>query len=144
MGSRVLAIASGPDGVALVRRLGADEALDGHDQSVVEKARAFSPNGIDAALVLASGADALLKLMKHGGRVAHPNGVEPPPRAHQGITVRAYDGYQGRDALLRLSNLVAKGSFHVEVSKEYSLAETPTALTDVTRHHIGKLAVRVH
>lgn len=36
------------------------------------------------------------------------------------------------------------GPFHVEVSRTYRLEETPRALVDVTRHHVGKLAVRVH
>jgi NADPH:quinone reductase-like Zn-dependent oxidoreductase len=41
MGARVLAIASGDDGVAFVRRLGADSVLDGHKGNVVAAAREF-------------------------------------------------------------------------------------------------------
>jgi NADPH:quinone reductase len=144
MGARVLAIASGRDGVALARRLGADEVIEGHDEGIADKARAFAPNGLDAALVLAPGGDELLKLVKQGGRIAYPNGVEPPPRRRRGVTMRNYDGYHGRAALERLNKLVAKGPFHVEVSKQYPLEQTPKALADVTRHHLGKLAVRVH
>jgi len=40
--------------------------------------------------------------------------------------------------------LVAKGPLHVEVSRKYALEETPRALADVARHHLGKLAVTVH
>jgi NADPH:quinone reductase-like Zn-dependent oxidoreductase len=144
IGARVLAIASGRDGVALARKLGADEAIDGHEEGSAALAGAFSPNGVDAALVLAPGADELLKLVKQGGRVAHPNGVVPPPRPHPGVVVRAFDGYHGRAALDRLNELVAKKSFHVEVSKKYPLEQTPKALADVTRHHLGKLAIRVN
>jgi NADPH2:quinone reductase len=143
MGARVLAVASGRDGVALARRLGADEAIEGHTEDIVEKARAFAPDGLDAALVFAGGADGLLELVNKGGRVAYPSGVEPAPRRRRGITVKAYDGYDGRDALDRLNRLIAKGPFHVKVSKKYPLAQTPKALADVTRHHLGKLAVRV-
>jgi NADPH:quinone reductase-like Zn-dependent oxidoreductase len=144
IGARVFAIASGRDGVALARRLGADEAIEGHADDIADKARAFAPDGLDAALVFAAGADELLQLVKKGARVAYPNGVEPPPRKRRGITVDAYDGYDGRDALERLNKLIAKGPFHVEVSKKYPLAKTPKALTDVSRHHLGKLAVQVH
>jgi len=146
MGARVLAIASGRDGVRLVRRLGADEAIDGHaeDAELADAVRAFAPKGLDAALVLAPGADELVALVKPKGRVAYPNGVEPAPRRRRGVTVSAYDGYRGREALERLNALVAKGPFHVEVSKQYPLDEAPQALADVTRHHLGKLAIRVH
>ena len=55
IGAKVLAIASGADGVALVRRLGADAAIDGRRQDAAEAARAFAPDGLDAALVVADG-----------------------------------------------------------------------------------------
>ena len=55
MSARVLAVASGNDGVALVRRLGADAVLDGHKDDVVAAARAFAPDGFDVALVTAGG-----------------------------------------------------------------------------------------
>ncbi|MDB4937990.1 MAG: zinc-binding dehydrogenase family oxidoreductase [Labilithrix sp.] len=73
-----------------------------------------------------------------------PNGVELASRGAAGITVEAYDGYHGRSALERLNGLVAMGPFHVEVSRTYALEETPKALADVTKHHLGKLAVTVH
>jgi NADPH:quinone reductase-like Zn-dependent oxidoreductase len=141
MGLRVLAIASGRDGVALARRLGADQSVDGHGKDVADAVAAFAPK---AALVLAPGADDLLSHVDEGGRVAYPNGVEPEPRRRRGLTMRAYDGYHGRDALDRLDDLIAKGPFHVEVSKTYPLERTPNALTEVTRHHLGKLAIRMN
>jgi NADPH:quinone reductase-like Zn-dependent oxidoreductase len=145
IGARVLAVASGADGVELARRLGADEAIEGRKSDTIARARAFAPDGFNAALVLAgAGAEELVSLVKQGGRVAYPNGVEPEPLDRFGITVQSYDGYHGRDALERLNRFVAMGPFHVEVSRMYALEETPRALVDVTRHHLGKLAVRVH
>ena len=41
----VVAVASGSDGVELVRRLGADLALDGRDEDVAGRIRAFAPGG---------------------------------------------------------------------------------------------------
>jgi NADPH:quinone reductase-like Zn-dependent oxidoreductase len=145
IGARVLAIASGADGIELARRLGADETIEGHRSDTVEKARAFAPHGFDAALILVgAGAEDLVALVKQGGRVAYPNGVEPEPTDRFGVSVQSYDGYHGRDALERLNRFVAMGPFHVEVSRTYTLEETPRALVDVTRHHLGKLAVKVH
>jgi NADPH:quinone reductase-like Zn-dependent oxidoreductase len=145
IGARVLAIASGADGVELARRLGADDVIEGHEADVAAKARALAPDGVDAALVLTgSGAEDLLGLVKEGGRVAYPNGVEPIPRGRPGIILESYDGYHGGDALERLNRWIEMGPFHVEVSRTYSLEETPKALGDVARHHLGKLAVKVH
>src|SRR5258708_3527774 len=49
-GARVLATASGRDGVALVRRLGADMAIDGQSGEIVEAAAQFAPGGVDCIL----------------------------------------------------------------------------------------------
>ena len=83
MGARVFAVASGSDGVALVKRLSADAVVDGHKDDIAAAARQFAPDGLDAALITAGGpaADNALTAMRAGGRVAYPNGVEPEPEA---------------------------------------------------------------
>ena len=142
-GARVFAVASGEDGVELVRRLGANEAVEGRQGDIVAAARAFAPRGFDAALVLsgARGED-LLDLVGSGGRVAHPNGVEPEPKPRPGITVEAFDGYHGRQAFDRLGVLVSAGPFRVVVSRVYPMTDAAQALRDVKTHHLGKLALR--
>src|SRR6202047_626163 len=45
-GAKVLAVASGRDGVALALRLGADVAVDGHTDDFVEAAFKFAPKGV--------------------------------------------------------------------------------------------------
>jgi hypothetical protein len=140
LGARVLALASGDDGVSLARRLGADEAIEGHSRDTAAKARAFAPGGLDAALFLAGAkVDELLDLVRQGGRIAYPNGVEPEPSPRPGIAVEAFDGYHGREALYCVNRLVSAGPFDVEVSRIYALEETPHALRDVNRHHLGGL-----
>jgi NADPH:quinone reductase len=145
MGARVLAVASGADGVDLVRRLGADAAVDGKRDDVGRAAREFAPVGLDAALVLVNGEslEPALAAVRKGGRVAHPNGVEPVPRAPEGVTVTAYDGLPGRDAFERLNELIAAGPFHVEVGRVYSLEDAAQAHRELGRHHLGKLALRI-
>jgi NADPH2:quinone reductase len=144
IGARVLAIASGSDGVELARRVGADEAVEGHGNDIATRARSLAPHGVDAALVLAGRApEDLLGLVKQGGRIGYPHGVAPAPRGRPGTAVQAYDGYHGRDAIERLNRLIAMAPFRVAVSRTYTLEEVPKALGDVTRHHLGKLAVRV-
>ena len=53
MGARVLAVASGQDGVALAKRLRADKVIDGYSEDIVAAAREFAPKGIDAVLLTA-------------------------------------------------------------------------------------------
>jgi NADPH:quinone reductase-like Zn-dependent oxidoreductase len=86
-GARVLATATGADGIRFVRRLGADAAADGRREDLAAAARRFAPDGVDAVLALAGGPPLtrLLDAVKRGGRVAYPNGVEPAPRQGDGI-----------------------------------------------------------
>ena len=145
MGAQVFAIASGRDGVDLVKRLGADAAVDGHKEDVVRAARQFAPEGFDAALVLTSaeGVDDALALVKGGGRAAYPNGVEPAPKTPAGVSLSGYDGIPDADALARLNRLIGSAPFHVELGHVYGLSEAATAHRELARHHLGKLAFKV-
>ncbi|GEJ57144.1 NADP-dependent oxidoreductase [Anaeromyxobacter diazotrophicus] len=146
MGGAVLAVASGPDGVELVRKLGADAAVDGKRDDVARAARDFAPGGLDAALVLVQGEslESALRTVRKGGRIAHPNGVEPAPKGPPGVSVLAYDGEPGRDVLERLNRLVSAGPFHVEVGRSYRLEDAAQAHRELGQHHLGKLALRIH
>jgi NADPH:quinone reductase-like Zn-dependent oxidoreductase len=146
MGARVLAVASGRDGVELVRKLGADAAVDGKGDDVARAARDLAPGGLDAALVLVHGAslEPALGTIRKGGRIAYPNGVEPAPQAPKGVKVLAYDGEPGRDVLERLNRLIAAGPFHLEVGRTYPLEEAARAHREIEQHHLGKLALRIH
>src|SRR5688572_9675130 len=142
--ARVFAVASGDDGVALAKRLGADVVVDGHKEDVAAAARKFAPNGLDAALVTAGGeaADKALTAMREGGRVAHPNGVEPLPKARSGVKVTAYDGEPGREAIEKLNRLIEAGPFEAHVARTFPLAQAAEAHHALDRHYLGKLALR--
>ncbi|XXF76245.1 NADP-dependent oxidoreductase [Myxococcaceae bacterium GXIMD 01537] len=146
LGARVLAVASGKDGVELMKRLGADKVVDGRSDDVAKAIREFAPDGLDAALVLAGGAgtNKALEAVKKGGHIAHPNGVEPVPEGPAGVKVIAYNGEVGPEVLVRLNRLIESGPFHVEVSKVFPLDEAGRALDAVGKHHLGKLALRIH
>jgi NADPH:quinone reductase-like Zn-dependent oxidoreductase len=145
MGLRVFAVASHADGVELVERLGADGAAEGHSKSLLRELRKFAPDGFDGALVFAGGTGwkKELALVAKGGRVAWPNGVEPEPEVRKGLEGKAYDGEESRAEFARLDELIARGPFHVEVSKSYALDATVQALRDVQKHHVGKLAIEI-
>ena len=59
---RVLATASGEDGLAFAQRLGADAVVDGRSGDIVAAARNFAPGGVDAVLaqVVSDADDAVL------------------------------------------------------------------------------------
>lgn len=144
LGLRVFAVASKDSGVALVQRLGADAVVDGH-RKFLRAARTFAPDGFAGAIVF-TGGDGwkdVLELVERGGRVAWPNGVEPAPKVPRGVKRVVYDGDDSPDAFERLNALVARGPFHVEISKSYPLDQVAQALEDVQRHHVGKLEIQI-
>jgi NADPH:quinone reductase-like Zn-dependent oxidoreductase len=145
LGARVFAVASGEDGVEFVQRLGADAVADGRSDKVLEVAREFAPDGIDAALITAGGGetDRALSAIRAGGRVAHPNGVMPEPKPPARVSVDAYDGEGGRDAIDRLNQLIEAGPFEVHVHRVFPLEQAADAQAALEEHHLGKIALKV-
>lgn len=145
LGARVFAVASGEDGVEFVKRLGADAAVDGRSDKVLDVAREFAPNGIDAALVTAGGdaTDRALAAIRPDGRIAYPNGVMPEPKAPERVTTEAFDGEGGRKAIARLNQLIEAGPFEVHVDRVFPLEQVADAQAALEEHHLGKIALRV-
>jgi len=145
LGARVFAVASGEDGVSFVKRLGADTAVDGRSDNVLDMAREFAPAGIDAALVTAGGeaTDRALSAIRPGGRIAYPNGVTPKPTGPARVSIDAYDGEGGRKALDRLNQLIEAGPFEVHVHRMFPLEQVAAAQAALEEHHLGKIALRV-
>jgi NADPH:quinone reductase-like Zn-dependent oxidoreductase len=112
---RVLATASGEDGAALVRRLGADAAIDGGRDDSAAAARDFS---VDAVLVLAAGdpLERCLDALRSGGRLAYPHGVEPEPKKRYGIAIIAYDAIAGVAEFEHLNGAVEEAKLQVPIA----------------------------
>jgi NADPH:quinone reductase len=146
MGVKVLAVASGADGVELVRRLGADAAVDGRQADAEKACRDFALEGFDAALVLARGdaAEPLLRHVRAGGRIAYPTGVEPAPKGPEGVQAKAYDGLPDARSLARINELIEAGPFHLEIGRVYALEEAAKAQQEVLQHHLGKFVMRIN
>jgi NADPH:quinone reductase-like Zn-dependent oxidoreductase len=146
MGARVFAVASGEDGVALVKLLGADAVVNGREDDVITAARAFAPDGLDAALLTTGGeaAERALETLRDGGRVAYPRGVKPEPKARPSVTVK---GYVGDDAAQedfeKLNRLITSGPFEVHVARTFPLEQASEAHRALGEHYLGKLALRL-
>ncbi|MFC6489841.1 NADP-dependent oxidoreductase [Nitratireductor sp. GCM10026969] len=146
MGVRVFAVASGEDGVALATRLGAEVTVDGRKEDVLAAARAFAPNGLDAALLTAGGetAQRALEAVRGGGRVAYPRGVQPEPEGRSGVTVEEYVGDEAsREVFEKLNRLIASGPFEVHVARAFTLEQAAEAHRGLGEHYLGKLVLRL-
>jgi NADPH2:quinone reductase len=145
-GARVLATATGRDGISLVRRLGADAAADGHREDLEAAASEFAPDGVDAVLAFAGGKPltGLLDAVRRGGRVAYPNGVEPAPRKRRGLTVKSYDATPGVRELERLGRAIEAARLRVPIAAEYPLAQAARAHQRLAKGHVlGKIVLRL-
>jgi NADPH:quinone reductase-like Zn-dependent oxidoreductase len=145
-GARVLAIASGADGKALARRLGADKAVDGRDEDILAAARDFAPDGVDAVLAFAGGKQLTqcLDALRAVGKVAYPNGVEPTPRKRSGIDILVYDAVPGVAELKRFGRAVAKSGLKVPIAATYKLEDARKAHERLAAGHVlGKVVLRI-
>jgi len=140
-GAHVLATASGKDGVAFVRRLGADLVVDGKRDAIEA-----IPGGIDAALAFAGGPSLTrcLSTLRRGGRAAYPSGIAPVPRARKGIKIVAYDAEPGVRELERLVRAWTQTDLQIPIAKSYTLANAVRAHQRLAAGHIlGKIVLRV-
>ena len=143
MGAHVLAVASGHDGVAFVRGLGADKVVDGKKDDIAAAARQFAPQGLDAVLLTAGGeaAEKALSTLRQGGRAAYPNGVEPIPKERAGIKIQSYNGEYTPPPFEKLNRLIEAGPFEVHVARTFNLDQAADAQRELEDHYIGKLAL---
>jgi NADPH:quinone reductase len=145
-GARVLATALDKDGIAFVRRLGADDAVDTRREDVAAAASRFAPNGVDGILALAGG-EALencLNCLRKGGQLAYPNGIEPEPAKRRGIKFVPYDGIAGPREFERLSRAAQATKLKVEIAATYPLVQARKAQERVAAGHVlGKVVLRL-
>ena len=143
MGARVLAVASGEDGVAFVRRLGADKVVDGHKDDIQAAPREFAHKGLDAVLLTTGGAAAekALSTLREGGRAAYPNGVQPIPKERPGIKIQSFNGEYNPPPFEELNRLIEAGPFEVHVARTFTLDQAVEAQRALDDHYLGKLAL---
>ena len=146
-GARVLATASGPKAARLVRRLGADAVVDARRDGGIARLAKLAPGGIDAVLAFAGGEglEHCLDLMRAGGRVAFPNGIEPtPPRRRRSIRFSAYDLTVDPEWFRRLERSLAQAPVRVPIAAVLPLASAAQAHQRLAEGGVvGRMALRV-
>jgi NADPH:quinone reductase len=145
-GVKVLATASGEDGLAFVKRLGADAVVDSRHGDMAGAAHQFAPAGVDAVLALAGGdtLERCIDALRPGGHVAFPEGVEPEPKARDGLAIIRYNAIPGAQEFERLNRAIEALKLEVPIAAEFPLAEAAKAQERVEAGHIlGKIVLRI-
>lgn len=95
-----------------------------------------------------AGGDALeqcLNVLCRGGRLAHPNGVEPAPKKRRGMTLIRYDGVSGVHEFERLDIAVQAARLKVPIAECYPLARAYKAHKRLAENRVlGKIVLAVH
>jgi NADPH:quinone reductase len=149
MGARVLAVASGDDGSAMVRDLGADVVIDGKTADIGAAVRDFAPAGIDAVLALAGGVglDAAIAALRENGRAAYPLGVEPEPEQRADIHLQRYDITLDTPAItklkmVKLNETIGSAPFSVKIAQIFPLNQAMAAQRALGEHRVGKIVLQ--
>jgi NADPH:quinone reductase len=143
-GARVLATASGKDGVTFVRRLGIDTVIDGKRDDIAQAVSEFAPEGLDAVLAFVGGDEltTCMDSLKKGGRAAHPNGIDPAPRKRKGVRIESYDAEASPQKFAALGRAVVAARLRVPIAKAFPLERVADAHRMVERgHQLGKIVL---
>jgi len=125
----------------------AHNLVDGKRVDIDDQARRFASDGVDAVLAFAGG-DALekcLNALRSGGRVAHPNGIDPAPRKRRGMKLIRYDAISGVREFDRLNAAVQAARLRVPIAECYPLPRASKAHERLAEGHVvGKIILAVH
>jgi len=144
--ARVIATATGKAATRLVRSLGADAVIDARDDDFAKQLRKAPPAGIDAVLALAGGKELerCLDFVRPGGRLAHPNGIEPAPRPRKSLRVKSYDAVAEPKSFAKLNRALVQKRISVPIAATYPLGKAAQAHRRLGGDHIvGRMALRI-
>lgn len=146
MGAKVFAIASGEDGVAMLRNLEVEAVVNGRKDDVLSVARKFAPAGFDTALFSTGGelADSLVQCLRAGGRIAYPNGIYPIPQATTEISIIGYNGEPEPEIIQRLNSWISSGKLKVHIDEVFLLEDAYKAHLALENHYVGKLCFKIN
>jgi NADPH2:quinone reductase len=145
-GAHVIATASGSAATRLVRTLGAHRVIDARRTESIDQLRKFASNGLDRVLALAGGAglERCLDFVRRGGRVVHPNGIEPVPLKRRTFRVQAFDMVASPRQFERLNRHLRNGRIRVPIAARYPLGKAAQAHRRLAREHVlGRMILQI-
>jgi NADPH2:quinone reductase len=145
-GARVIGTASTPQGIGFLRGLGVDAAVNGRSDDFADVLHNLAPDGIDAVLAFVGGdrLERCIAVLRRGGRVAYPNGIEPEPKKRRGIDIVSYDGVSGVREFQKLGRAIEEARAKVPIAAVYPLAEAAEAHERLGQGHVlGKIVLRI-
>jgi NADPH2:quinone reductase len=96
-------------------------------------------------LALAGGEslEGCIDTLRPGGRVAYPNGVNPP-KTRPGLSPIAYDAVPGPREFERMNQAIQQIHLQVPIAAEFALADAAKAQERMEAGHVlGKIVLRV-
>lgn len=146
LGARVLAVASGEDGVEMVKQLGSDAVVNGREGDLISKIVEFAPGGFDAALFTAGGevANAVVDCLRAGGRIAYPYGIHPSLRTTASIEATGYHGEPDPEIIDRLHRYIAEYKLSAHVSHTFTWKDARNAHAVLNQHYLGKICLQIN
>lgn len=144
LGVRVISSASAVNNEYLLS-LGAEAAVDYHDDNWPAQVRDWATGGVDAALAIQPGTDTGAQdVVRDGGRVITVSGYGAPIVAQRGIRVEQFEhrGDGARADMDQLMDDITTGQVRLVLERIYPFDEAIVALEKTeTRHARGKIVV---
>jgi NADPH:quinone reductase len=147
-GAYVVATASGQAATRLVRSLGASRIVDVRHRNAIDQLRAFARDdeGLDGVLALAGGdeLERCLDFVRPGGRVVHPNGIDPVPKPRRTFRLRSFDAVADPEEFAKLNRRLSAGRVRVPIAATYLLARAADAHRRLDRGQVlGRIVLRI-
>ena len=146
-GARVLAVASGEDGVKILKNLGIKQVVDGRKgtEELLYSMKQFAPEGFDSALLTAGVDDdsRICKLIRKGGHIAYPYGIAQVPNVLKDVKLTGYYGEPEPSIIQRLNNYIELGALKVHIDNIFSLVDIMKAHEALSQHYVGKLCLKI-
>ena len=147
-GADVIATASGQVATRLVQSLGSRRVIDARREEAIDQLRTLSRDGegLDGVLALAGGdeLERCLDFVRLGGRVVHPNGIEPVPKPRHTFRVRSFDAVADPQAFAKLNRRLSGRRVRVPIAATYPLARAADAHRRLDRGQVlGRIMLRI-
>lgn len=119
--------------------------IDGRKNDIVNAAHELATEGVDAVLAFVGGDELLrcIDVVRKGGRVTYPNGIDPEPRKRKNARIKAYNAVTSPAKFAALNRAIVGSKLEVPIAKSFPLERAADAHRRVERGHLlGRIVIR--